>query len=119
MTYKGLEYQDDIIIFTDRWEALNYNGEKKVLLDGDLRFYQNSSIKSLGNIVAVNGFVDLLRSRVVSTGKLEWVGEWADFRSEEDIVFDNFIHIEKNLYIYKDSEYNLEKVNVNGSIYSL
>ena len=32
MTYKGLEYEDDVIIFDNQEEALSYDGDKKFCL---------------------------------------------------------------------------------------
>ena len=74
MIYSGLEYdldKNEFIIFDNQQDALNYKGEKKILLDGDLHLW-TKTCKSLGNIYAVSGIVTIDESEVSSLGELRY-----------------------------------------------
>ena len=74
MLYKGLEYKDEYVVFDNQEDALYYKGDKKVILDNSLILSYYNLIKSLGNIYAVNGNVDIDGSNVISLGKLKYCG---------------------------------------------
>ena len=83
MTYKGLEYDLDegkYIMFNNPDNALNYKGNKKVLLDGDLIVWCKVEGVSFKNIVAVSGCVDICNTNVTYIENLKYIGKWADFR---------------------------------------
>ena len=120
MTYKGLEYdlnENEYIIIDNQWKALNYKGNKKVLLNGNLDLRGNRTITSLGNIVAVSGYVDLENSKAISLKNLEYVGGWADFYSSETTSTDKLKYIGGDAYFRNSRIKDWSYIEIKGEVH--
>ncbi len=73
-----VKYSDNVKIFTDINEAVEYKGEKVCLFSGDADF-ECSKITDLGKLTSIGGGADFECSKITDLGKLTSIGGSADF----------------------------------------
>ena len=71
-------YSDKVIIFTDLEEAVEYQGDKICLFDGNAHF-KNYKIRNLGKIKGISGDAYFTNSEIANLSQLEYVGRDAAF----------------------------------------
>jgi len=97
---------------------------KKFIINGDLDLFNNKKIKSLINVIKVEGYLDLTYSTIESLPKLEYVGKDLDLDNTNIQSLDNLKYVGsylslKNTPLSKTTtkEELRNKIDIKGNLY--
>jgi hypothetical protein len=94
-------------------------GNPRYILVGDVDLFRKQDISDLGNLVGVEGYLDLYESSIESLGELEFVkGDLCLFRCKNIKRLENLKKVEGDLWLSRSSVESLGNLQfVGGNLY--